>query len=107
MNKKTWGGDSEFFFFFYRKLPKCSAFKSIEILAYRSIGVITVNLQHNLPNLSVCMCVFVCGYVCVSVRGRRSPCSFDKYDSCRVAPRRQSVAAIFCFTTSGRILFHF
>lgn len=30
----------------------------IEILAYRTIGVITVNLQHNLPKVSVCGCLW-------------------------------------------------
>lgn len=33
---------------FYRSYPNVQHSK-IEILAYRSIGVITVNLQHNLP----------------------------------------------------------
>lgn len=55
----------------------------IEILAYRTIGVITVNLQHNLPK-----------WVCVVVPFPPPPSIFDIYESCCVALWRQSVAAV-------------
>lgn len=73
--EKTWGKNM----IFIERYPNVQHSK-IEILAYRTIGVITVNLQHNLPKW-VCVVVFF-------------PPIFDIYDSCRVALWRQSAAAV-------------